>query len=43
MKPTITTIKVTTTTVAKLKKVKIYKHESYDEIINRLLIKNGGN
>jgi hypothetical protein len=35
----ITTIKVTTKTVAKLKKAKIYKNESYDEILNRILDK----
>ena len=33
----ITTIKIDTDTVKKLKKAKIYKHESYEEIINRLL------
>lgn len=31
----ITTIKVTTDTVKKLKKAKIYKNESYDEILKR--------
>ena len=36
---TITTIKISTDTVKKLKKAKIYKHESYEEIINRLLAK----
>jgi predicted CopG family antitoxin len=33
-----TTIQIDGTTLEKLKKVKITKRESYDEIINRLLI-----
>ena len=33
----ITTIKIYKETIIKLKKAKIYRNESYDEIINRLI------
>ena len=35
-----TTISVEKTTISKLKEVKLTKRESYDEIINRLMIEN---